>query len=149
MQNRLGKSDQYFFAEQPALAPHLAHPVAGCADLRIVSVTVPRVSRSCEHFPSGKELLTRWRWRVAVGEVHDHHPHLLAHGRLRLLVRSPPCTRLLFSGDTDLCVKSLRSSYTTLYPQSEFTHRFVSPETRRRAQGGGCTRRRSRPCARR
>ena len=39
-------------AEQPALAPHLAH-LGGCAALGIVLVTVPRVSRSCEHFPIG------------------------------------------------------------------------------------------------
>ena len=36
--------DWYFIAEQPAPAPHLAHP-EGCAALRIVLVTVPRVSR--------------------------------------------------------------------------------------------------------
>jgi hypothetical protein len=40
--------DWYFIAEQP----HLAHP-EGCAALRIVLVTVPRVSRSCEQFPDG------------------------------------------------------------------------------------------------
>ena len=39
-------------AEQSAPAPHRAHP-EGCAALRIVLVTVPRVSRSCEHFPDG------------------------------------------------------------------------------------------------
>ena len=44
------KKDWYFFAEQPATAPHPAHP-EGCAALRIVLVTVARVSRSCEHFP--------------------------------------------------------------------------------------------------
>jgi len=42
-------------AEQPAPAPHLAHP-EGCAALRIVLVTVPRVSRSCEHCPDGFDL---------------------------------------------------------------------------------------------
>ena len=41
--------DGYFIAEQPAPAPHLAHP-EGCAALRIVLVTVPCVSRACEHF---------------------------------------------------------------------------------------------------
>ena len=35
--------DWYLIAEQPAPAPHLAHP-EGCAALRIVLVTVPRVS---------------------------------------------------------------------------------------------------------
>ena len=40
--------DWYFIAEQPAPALHLAHP-EGCAALRIVLVTVPRVIRSCEH----------------------------------------------------------------------------------------------------
>ena len=34
---------------------HLAHP-EGCAALRIVLVTAPRVSRSCEHFPDGFDL---------------------------------------------------------------------------------------------
>ena len=47
--------DWYFIAEQPAPAPHLAHP-EGCAGLRIVLVTVPHVSRSCEHFLGGFEL---------------------------------------------------------------------------------------------
>jgi len=37
--------DWYFIAEQPAPAPHLAH-AEGYAALRIVLVTVPRVSRS-------------------------------------------------------------------------------------------------------
>ena len=41
--------------EEPALAPHLAHP-EGCAALHIVLVTVPRVSRSCEHSPDGFDL---------------------------------------------------------------------------------------------
>jgi len=41
--------DWYLTAVQPAPAPHLAHP-EGCAAPRIVLVTVPRVSRSCEHF---------------------------------------------------------------------------------------------------
>ena len=47
--------DWYRIAEQPAPAPHLAHP-EGCAALRIVLVTVPRVSRACEHFPDGFDL---------------------------------------------------------------------------------------------
>ena len=44
--------DWYVIAEQPAPAPHLAHP-EGCTAPRIVLVTVSRVSRSCEHFPDG------------------------------------------------------------------------------------------------
>ena len=40
---------------EPAPAPHLEHP-EGCAALRIVLITVPRVSRSCEHFPDGFDL---------------------------------------------------------------------------------------------
>ena len=47
--------DWYLIGEQPAPAPHLAHP-EGCASLRIVLVTVPRVSRSCENFPDGFDL---------------------------------------------------------------------------------------------
>ena len=47
--------DWYFIAEKPAPAPHLAHP-EGCAALRIVLVTEPRVSRSCEHFLDGFDL---------------------------------------------------------------------------------------------
>ena len=42
-------------AEQPAPAPCLSHP-EGCATLPIVLVTVPRESRSCEHFPDGLDL---------------------------------------------------------------------------------------------
>ena len=41
--------DWYCIAEQPAPAPHLAHP-EGRAALRIMLVTVPCVSRSCERF---------------------------------------------------------------------------------------------------
>ena len=51
----LVERDRYFIAEQLAPAPHLALP-GGCAALRIVLVTVPRVSRSCEHFPDGFDL---------------------------------------------------------------------------------------------
>ena len=47
--------DWCFIAEQPAPALHLVHP-GGCAALRIVLVTVPRVSRSCEPFPDGFDL---------------------------------------------------------------------------------------------
>ena len=47
--------DWYIIAEQPAPEPHLAHP-EGCDALSIVPVTVPRVSRSCEHFPDGFDL---------------------------------------------------------------------------------------------
>ena len=41
-----------FITEQPASAPHLAHPEE-CAAIRIVLVTVSRVSRSCELVPDG------------------------------------------------------------------------------------------------
>ena len=41
--------------EQPAPAPHLAHP-EGCTTLRIVLVTVPRFSRCCKHFPDKFDL---------------------------------------------------------------------------------------------
>ena len=51
----VGKRDWCLIAEQPAPAPHLAHP-EGCAALRIALVTVPRVSRSCEHFVDGFDL---------------------------------------------------------------------------------------------
>ena len=44
--------DWCLIAEQPAPAPHLAHP-EGCAALRIVRVPVPRVSRSCEYCQDG------------------------------------------------------------------------------------------------
>jgi hypothetical protein len=48
----VSQRDRYCIAEQPAPAPHLVH-LEGCAALRIVLVTVPRVSRSCEHFSDG------------------------------------------------------------------------------------------------
>jgi len=48
--------DWYSIAEQPSPAPHLAHP-HGRAALCIVVLTVPCVSRSCEHFPDGFDLL--------------------------------------------------------------------------------------------
>ena len=47
--------DWYVIAQKPAPAPHLAHP-EGCAALRIVPVTMPRASRSGEHFPDGFDL---------------------------------------------------------------------------------------------
>ena len=47
--------DWYSIAEEPAPARHLAH-AEGYAALRIVLVTVPRVCRSCEHFPDGFDL---------------------------------------------------------------------------------------------
>ena len=55
---RLGlwvQRDWYLISGQPAPAPHLAHPEV-CAALRIVPVNVPRVSRSCDHFPEGFDL---------------------------------------------------------------------------------------------
>ena len=42
-------------AEQPTLAPHLARP-EGLAALCVVLVAVPRVGRSCKHFPDGLDL---------------------------------------------------------------------------------------------
>ena len=47
--------DWYFIADQPAPAPHLAHP-EGCAALCMVLVTEPRVRCSCGHFPDGLDL---------------------------------------------------------------------------------------------
>ena len=51
----MAQRDWYLIAERPTPAPHLACP-EGCAALGIVLVAVPRVSRSCEHFPDGFEL---------------------------------------------------------------------------------------------
>ena len=69
--------DLYFIAEQPAPAPHLAHP-EGCAALRIVLVTVPRVSRSCEQFLDGFDLHLLYleqTFRVHLEqEIHLDHP---------------------------------------------------------------------------
>jgi hypothetical protein len=47
-------TDWYLIAEQPAPAPLPARP-EGCAALRAVLDPVPRVSRSCAHFPDGFE----------------------------------------------------------------------------------------------
>jgi hypothetical protein len=55
--------DWYFIADQPAPAPHLARP-AGRAALRIVLVTVPRVSRSCEHVLDGFDLHLLYGYQV-------------------------------------------------------------------------------------
>ena len=41
------QGDWKFIAKEPASAPHM---------LRIMPRTVPRVGRSCEHFPDGFEL---------------------------------------------------------------------------------------------
>jgi len=69
------EGDWYFIAEQPAPAPHLAHP-EGCAALRIVLGTVPRVSHSYEHFPDGFDLhllQCRRKTRKALRELSDAH----------------------------------------------------------------------------
>ena len=42
---------------------------SGCAALRIVLVTVPRVSRFCEHFPDGFDLHL-----LQLVQDHAHHP---------------------------------------------------------------------------
>ena len=47
--------DWYVIAGQAAPAPHFAH-LEACAALRTVLVTVPRASRSSEHFPVGFDL---------------------------------------------------------------------------------------------
>jgi len=47
--------DWYVVAQKPAPELHLAHP-QGRAALLIVLVTVPRVSRSCEHFGDAFDL---------------------------------------------------------------------------------------------
>ena len=44
---RVGGIDGYFIAEPHAPAPHLANPEI-CAALRMVLVTMPRVSHSCD-----------------------------------------------------------------------------------------------------
>ena len=83
--------DWYVIVEQPAPAPHLAHP-EGCAALRIVLVTVPRVSRSCVHFPDGFDL------------------HLLHH-----LAPTPetPCTPTTYPAHAwRLCVCALYHTHT-------------------------------------
>ena len=49
------KRGRCLIAQQPAPAPHLAHP-EGYAALRIVLITLPCVSRSCEHVPDGFDL---------------------------------------------------------------------------------------------
>ena len=64
----LGSESEIVFliAEKPAPAPHLAH-LEGYAALRIVLVTLPRVDRSCEHFPDGFDLhLLLLPWKVDV-----------------------------------------------------------------------------------
>ena len=55
LKSQHGVRDWYSIAEQPAPAPHRAHS-EGCAALRIVLVTAPRVSRSCENFSNGFDL---------------------------------------------------------------------------------------------
>ena len=79
-----------FIAEQPAPAPHLAHP-EGCAALRIVLVTVPRVSHSCEHFPDGFDLHRLASFRHA-GSQLGSKVHL-APRRCLLLLGRPSCYR--------------------------------------------------------
>jgi len=70
-----GSRDRYFIAEKPAPAPHLAYP-EGRSALRIVLVTVPRVNRSCEHFPDGLDLhlllqgLTAYMGQQEVKDTH-------------------------------------------------------------------------------
>ena len=68
---QISKRDWYFIAEQPAPAPHRARP-EGCAALHIVLVTVPRVSRSCEHFPDRFDLHLPWlTFQLFLGSVEN------------------------------------------------------------------------------
>ena len=69
------KRDWCFITEQPAPAPHLAHPER-CADLRIVLVTVPRVSchrsLTTEFIEEDSSLcLTRATSRNMIGVCHS------------------------------------------------------------------------------
>ena len=64
-----GGRDWYLIAKQPAPAQHLAHP-EGCAARRILLVTVPRVSRSCQHSPSGLDLHLLQSGGAERGHVH-------------------------------------------------------------------------------
>ena len=66
--SRKYQRDWYVIAGQQAPAPHLAHP-EGRAAIRIVLVAVPRVSRSCEHFPNGFDL-----WGLSFRGVRCHYP---------------------------------------------------------------------------
>ena len=80
------KRDWYFVAEQPAPAPHLARP-EGCAAL----VTVPRVSRICEHFPDGFDLHLLGEQRPPRVRVPLTHTHTQANERQQ--VTSPSAHR--------------------------------------------------------
>ena len=62
--------------KKPAPAPHLAHP-DGRAALRIVLVTVPRVSRSCEHFPVRQQCHTP-SLSTVLHQAHTHHSLIIA-----------------------------------------------------------------------
>ena len=84
--------DWYFVAEQPAPAPHLAHP-EGCAALRIVPVTVPRASRSCKHFQDGSDVHLLQGVRTAPVRITSRGAHRPSTEREffidNLLVRIP------------------------------------------------------------
>ena len=55
MRSMSSRRDWCLIAEQPTPTPHLAHSEE-CAALRLVLVTVPRGSRSCENFLDGFDL---------------------------------------------------------------------------------------------
>ena len=59
-------------------APHLAHP-EGCAALRIVPLTAPRVSHSCEHSPDEFDL--------RLLQPHTPHPQV-PDGEAREVIRA-------------------------------------------------------------
>ena len=67
-----GNRDWYLIAEHAAPTPQLAHP-EGCAALRIMLVTVPRVSRSCMHFPDGFDLHLRPKGTRKLTDVWTTH----------------------------------------------------------------------------
>ena len=98
--------DWYFIAEQPALAPHLAHP-EGCAAVRVALVTVPRVCRSCEQSAGGFDIhLLRPFWKLvekcwqSPPKERFNFPQVLRHQFAPGLVISHPCldTRLFVPG---------------------------------------------------
>jgi len=106
--------DWYDIAEQPAAAPHLAHP-EGCAALRIVLVTVPRVSHSCEQFLDGARPACPANFLEALLLRLGTHLESYCHTFLDVIPTSRKLLRLLGVFSSCLLRSSLELSDTKVY----------------------------------
>jgi len=112
------RKDWYLIAiaKQPAPAPHLAHS-EGCDAPRVVQVTVPRVSRSCEQFSDGfKNHLLLLPSRVSIEGFKFlvvNLPRIQEHLRAP---RAPALHKTHLNGRLQGCSRFFGAAWTELWP---------------------------------